>query len=243
MSDLVDRDPEDALLGAAASLMEARDGEQLEAAFRLAKLVPQAYGLEATSEARRLYELKLPGGGQRRLDPDAYSRLTEEAREEATELLRNLAAKESVAPPAEQRRIIRPELARLTVDPDLWVYIGTLVMNDDWQHVASAACRFLEDRLREWAGVGSEVDGPALATQLFGQGAPLALGDNEGQRQGWEQLVRGLLMGPRNAVQHGIDARQSTDLRCFASGIVGTVTLILAELRARHPQQFRRNDT
>lgn len=125
-----------------------------------------------------------------------------------------------------------------TTDPDLWEYVGNLITNGDWAHVGSAACRFLEHQVRSWAGATSEADAPGLVAGLFGRGADLALGDNEGQRQGWESIIRGMLMGPRNAVQHGIDGRHPDELRRFAAGVVGAATMILTEIRSRHPQRF-----
>jgi hypothetical protein len=124
----------------------------------------------------------------------------------------------------------------LGIDAGLWDFIKGAADPGEWDHVASGAVRYVEHHLRAWAEASSEADAPGLVNALFGKGAPLALGDNEGQRQGWESIIRGFLMGPRNEVQHGISDRD--DLHRFASGVLGTASLILTEVRRRYPDRF-----
>lgn len=92
----------------------------------------------------------------------------------------------------------------LHVEPGLWAFVKGAAERGEWDHVASGAVRYVEHHLRASAREGSDADAPRLAATLFGLGGPLALGDNEGQRQGRESIIRGFLMGPRNAVQQGI---------------------------------------
>lgn len=124
----------------------------------------------------------------------------------------------------------------LRLEPGLWAFVSGAAERGEWDHVASGAVRYLEHHVRAWAGARSDADAPGLVSGLFGKGQPLALGQNEGQRQGWESIVRGFLMGPRNAVQHGISNRE--DLEQYAVGVLGTCSLILVEVRRDYPDRF-----
>lgn len=238
-------DPLAALRTAEEQLSDADDAYGVQAVLvDVVTVLHDQFGVDDPA-VRMLSSLTLPNRNLRWWDPQKY---TEHLSSTVTTALRVIARAtqrlESGRPAGVGTSAVRQDhatgglpLDESAVDPDLWKYVGSLVQNGDWAHVASAACRFLEHKLRAWKQPESDADASRLVAGLFGDRAPLALGDNEGQRQGWEQLIRGLLMGPRNAVQHGIDERPAEEVRRFGAGVVGTVTVILTEIKSRHPQR------
>jgi hypothetical protein len=49
---------------------------------------------------------------------------------------------------AEKSTIAEPE----TVDPELFEHVRHLIEQEQWGQVASQACIFTEDKIRQWAG-------------------------------------------------------------------------------------------
>jgi hypothetical protein len=186
---------------------------------------------------RGLAEIKFPDPRRRAISPEGFRVQMQAAvstvREVALVAAKRIDARRSAGASPSPGLDVGPA----TVDPDLWAYIGRVVGIGDWAHAASGACVFLEEQLRSRAP-RPHLEAPPLVADLFRAGGPLELGDNPGQRDGWASLVRGLLMGPRNRVQHRIDPRAPDELRRYAAGIIGTVSLILTELRSRHHLTF-----
>ena len=62
------------------------------------------------------------------------------------------------------------------------------------------------------------------------------LGRTPGEQQGWHQLARGYSAAVGNAGRHRIDSR--ADLKAYAIGVVGTASLILAQVQFEHGNRF-----
>lgn len=118
------------------------------------------------------------------------------------------------------------------IDVELWEYVSALFESQEWDKVALNAAVFVEDKLRTWANISSDVKG---STEVFkmavGQGK-LQLGDNQSEQQGWQQLAVGFALALRNPSGHRIKERE--DVKKYAFGVLGIASLLLTEIRHVH---------
>jgi hypothetical protein len=122
------------------------------------------------------------------------------------------------------------------VDPELWAHVGTLVEAEDWDKVVRESTALFEDWVRNKAGLPTTVISADLMTRAFKPpGGPLVLGSGHpGEAEGWHKLARGLSEGVRNATGHRILGGRS-DAKSYAMGVLGTVTLLMTQVRVEHP--------
>jgi hypothetical protein len=121
------------------------------------------------------------------------------------------------------------------VDPELWRHVGTLIGAGDWDKVVREATVFFEDWVRTKTGSPASAIGGDLMSQTFKPGGPLALGTGHtSEAEGWHKLARGLSEAVRNPTGHRI-LRGQRNAQRYAMGVVGTVTLLLAQVRAEYP--------
>lgn len=118
-----------------------------------------------------------------------------------------------------------------TIDPELWAHVQGLVDAGDWEKVAREAAVFVEDKLRNWAGVPSSVKGSVdVFKAAIGQGGfALAQGSAASEQQGWQQLATGFALALRNVSGHRISNR--SDLPRYALGVLGIASLLLTQVR------------
>lgn len=134
-----------------------------------------------------------------------------------------------------------PQLLASDIDHELWAHLKGEVHRGEWAKVALHAAVYLEDWLRKRAQLPSTTVGIDLAKAAIGTGGALELrgasvGGTQpapGEAQGWAQLGQGFVLAVRNVVGHRIDGR--TDIRTYAMGVVGLVSLLMTEVRAEHP--------
>lgn len=120
-------------------------------------------------------------------------------------------------------------------DPGLWPRINAAVEAGLWDQVVREATVFLEDHLRRWAGLTTNHHGVDLVTAALRPSSgtmPLGRSGNQAEQEGWHLLARGLFLAVRNASGHRLDAF-SDEQR--ALGIVGTVSLLIAQIKLEHP--------
>ena len=123
------------------------------------------------------------------------------------------------------------------IDPDLWQHVAHLIEQEQWSQVASQTCIFVEDKMRQWAGLGPEAHSADLATKvLHPETGKFPLGVTRPEQDGWHQLGRGFVSAVRNVDGHRIQQRD--DLKRYALGVVGTGSLLLTQLRFQHQNSF-----
>lgn len=125
-----------------------------------------------------------------------------------------------------------------TVDPELWAHVEGLVNGEEWPKVATNVAVFVEDRLREWAGLDNSKFGKDLMTAVFKPGGgifPLGIGANE--QDGWHLYALGLAAAVSNADRHRVQKRD--DLKRYAMGVLGAASLLLTQLRYQHGNSFQ----
>lgn len=121
------------------------------------------------------------------------------------------------------------------VDLQLWGHVNTLVEAEDWDKVVRESTAFFEDWVRTKAWLPKTVISADLMTQAFKPpGGPLVLGSGHpGEAEGWHKMARGLSESVRNATGHRILGSRS-DAKSYAMGVLGTVTLLMTQVRAEH---------
>jgi hypothetical protein len=121
--------------------------------------------------------------------------------------------------------------ADATIDPELWEHVRGLVEAKDWEKVAREAAVFVEDRLRNWAGVPPSVTGSVnVFKEAIGpKGFLLAKAGPASEQQGWQQLAAGFALALRNPSGHQV--RNRSDAERYALGVLGMASLLLTEVR------------
>lgn len=106
-----------------------------------------------------------------------------------------------------------------------------LVEAKDWEKVAGESAVFVEDRLRNWAGIPSTVTGSVnvFKAAIGSRGFLLPKAGPGSEQQGWQQLATGLALALRNPSGHQI--RNRTDAERYALGVLGMASLLLTEIR------------
>lgn len=122
------------------------------------------------------------------------------------------------------------------IDPELWAFVHTDIEGEHWGKTATQATLFLEDRIRKWTGQPAELVGVDLMKAVLGPGANYRLGRTDGEKDGWHQFARGIVMALRNAAAHRIEDRP--DHRRYVLGVVGSCSLLLTQLRYEHGNRF-----
>jgi hypothetical protein len=130
-----------------------------------------------------------------------------------------------------------PKLFEDTIEINLWRHLEGLIKQEDWDKVAAGATRYLEESLGSWCAIsrdknGRLLTGTRLVEATIGVKGSFRLGNQENEHQGWQQLASGLFKAVRNVDAHQL--QQRTDTRYYAIGVVGTVSLILTQLKSRH---------
>ena len=121
--------------------------------------------------------------------------------------------------------------ADVTIDPELWQHVRSLIDAQDWEKVAREAAVFVEDRLRNWAAVPALVTGSVnVFKAAIGQASfVLPKVGPASEQQGWQQLAAGFALALRNPSGHQIKNRG--DAKRYALGVLGTASLLLTEIR------------
>jgi hypothetical protein len=119
-------------------------------------------------------------------------------------------------------------------DPELWDHVKDLVGSEDWGKVASQTTIFVEDKVRTWAGLNSDMYGKGLYTAVLANDAELRLGKNRGEWEGWRALGAGFAQAIGNVDRHRIQDRQ--DARRYALGVLGLGSLLLTQLHYEHDE-------
>lgn len=116
-------------------------------------------------------------------------------------------------------------------DEELWASVGYLVDAEQWEHLVTQAVVFFEDWTRNRAGLSNALVGVDLATAAYKPGGPLALGarGNASEAEGWLLMAKGLVMAVRNVAGHRIEQR--ADGRTYAFGVVGSISLMMTQVR------------
>lgn len=122
------------------------------------------------------------------------------------------------------------------VDPELWAFVHTDIEGEHWGKTANQTTLFLEDRIRKWTGQPAELVGVDLMRAVLGPGADYRVGRTDGEKDGWHQFARGIVMALRNAAAHRIEDRP--DHRRYVLGVVGSCSLLLTQLRFEHGNRF-----
>lgn len=130
-----------------------------------------------------------------------------------------------------------PSINDNMVEPELWLETYKLVASEDWGKLISSVGVLFEDRLRKWTvdpedHVCQSLHSTKLIKAIFGGDGWYRLGSTEQERQGWLELALGLYTAIRNVGNHRIQDR--SDARLHASGVLGTASLILNELRYQY---------
>lgn len=121
--------------------------------------------------------------------------------------------------------------ADATIDPELWGHVRGLIESKDWEKVAREAAVFVEDKLRNWAGVPPSVTGSVnvFKAAIGASGFQLPKAGPASEQQGWQQLATGFALALRNPSGHQIKNR--SDAERYALGVLGMASLLLTELR------------
>lgn len=123
-------------------------------------------------------------------------------------------------------------------DPELWEHVSEVVTYERWETVVSQAVIFLEDRLRKWSGRPETEYGVNLvANVLKADGGDFPLGRTDNEKRGWQNFALGIVGAIGNAARHRIDDR--TDAKRYALGVLGSVSLLITELRNAHEASFK----
>ncbi|GAA3595542.1 hypothetical protein GCM10022198_19250 [Klugiella xanthotipulae] len=130
-------------------------------------------------------------------------------------------------------------------DSGLWSHVRHSVIEERWEQVPSAACIYVEHKVRQWAGnpVGSDgkkLVGHSLFTKALNSGGPLALGSQPNETDGWRNLGTGLIAAIGNVDRHGIQDRN--DVKKYALGVLGLSSLLLSQIKLQHSDLMDQND-
>jgi len=117
-------------------------------------------------------------------------------------------------------------------DSELWEHVNGLVAAGDWGKVPSSVATFLEHKVRTWSASEANHVGKGLYGYAFGDAGPLRLGAVKGEWEGWRSLAIGFVQAISNVDRHRIQER--ADLRQYAIGALGTVSLLLVQIRREH---------
>lgn len=115
------------------------------------------------------------------------------------------------------------------IDVELWEYISSLVKSEEWDKVALSTTVFVENKLRTWANISSDVKGSVEIFKMSVGKDKFQLGDNSSEQQGWQQLATGFALALRNPNGHKIEERE--DVKKYALGVLGIASLLLTEIR------------
>ena len=117
---------------------------------------------------------------------------------------------------------------------ELWSKIDPLVLGEKWDQDVSSSVIFFEHGVRTGARLPNSVIGVDLMTAAFKEGAPLALASGEvtSETEGWHLLALGLMKAVRNL--RGTESK-SEDARTYAMGVLGTISLIMTQVRLERP--------
>lgn len=125
-----------------------------------------------------------------------------------------------------------------SIDPELWEHVRRLVEQEQWAQVASQTAIFVEDMIRQWAGLSESSYGKELMVAVLKPGAgAFPLGQTSGEQEGWLAFGLGLAQGVGNATRHRIQRRD--DDKRYAMGVLGTGSLLPTQLRYEHGNRFR----
>jgi Protein of unknown function (Hypoth_ymh) len=118
-----------------------------------------------------------------------------------------------------------------TIDPELWEHVRGLVAARDWEKLAREAAVFVEDKLRNWAGVPPSVTGRGniFKAATGSSGFLLPKVGPASEQQGWQQLAAGFAPTLRNPSGHQVTNR--SDAKRYALGVLGMASLLLTEVR------------
>lgn len=131
-----------------------------------------------------------------------------------------------------------PAVEGSSYDSGLWDHVKHSIEEERWEQVASAAVIFVEDKVRRWAGNplnkdGGKLVGQALFVKALSTGGPLELGSQGNESEGWRNLGTGMVAALGNVDRHGIQERP--DAKQYALGVLGLASLLLTQIRHRHP--------
>jgi hypothetical protein len=130
---------------------------------------------------------------------------------------------------------IETEWLAESVDLELWQEVAHLVEAQQWGQVASQSAIYFESRLRSWLEA-TRADGlTRLVALAFKEGGRYPVGASKGERQGWFDLALGVVLALRNVDAHGNKPTRG-DARRYAIGVLGTVSLLLTQLKECYPQ-------
>lgn len=123
------------------------------------------------------------------------------------------------------------------IEPQLWAYVRADVEAEQWPKAAASTATFLEDKIRNLAGLQPEDHGKNLMVKIFDpQSGAYPCGNTSGEQEGWKQLAIGFVQATSNVNRHRIQKRD--DARTYAMGVLGTASLILTQLRYEHGSRF-----
>ena len=129
------------------------------------------------------------------------------------------------------RRTSRPNpFDDTAIDSELWMHVQILVEAGEWDKVALNAAVFVEDKLRDWAQLSTNLTGSVDAFKAALATDKLRLGDRPSEQQGWQQLASGFALALRNRGGHRIEKRP--DAKRYALGVLGLASLLLIEIRS-----------
>jgi uncharacterized protein (TIGR02391 family) len=114
-------------------------------------------------------------------------------------------------------------------DVELWTHIRQQFTVGSWDAVITEAAKFVEDRIRKWAGRPADEVGGNLMAAAFGATGALRLGRTASETEGWRLLAIGITLAVRNPSAHHLVKR--TDHRTYAAGFLGACSLLLAQIR------------
>jgi hypothetical protein len=120
-------------------------------------------------------------------------------------------------------------------DVELWSKVEHLVTGEKWDQLVTASVVFFEHWVRTRTGLPNSTIGVDLMKDAFKPGGLLALatGEAPSETQGWHLMATGMTMAVRNAAGHRIDDRP--DGRTYAMGVLGTISLLMTQVRLEHP--------
>lgn len=124
------------------------------------------------------------------------------------------------------------------LDPDLVDHVKLSVAQGRWENVVSQACIYFESTVRNWAGLPATDVGVVLVNNVFHPKSGIfRLGRSDGEAEGWHALARGVMLAVSNAARHRIEERP--DNKTYSVGVLGTLSLILTQLKYQHANNFR----
>jgi hypothetical protein len=123
-------------------------------------------------------------------------------------------------------------------DAELWEHVHQLVTSEQWEKVASQSMIFLKDRLRKWSGQSETEYGTTLvANVLKADGGDFPLGQTDNEKRGWQSFGFGLVGAVGDVAGHRLDVRG--DAKRYALGVLGSVSLLITELRNTHERSVK----